>query len=62
MTDEEKSTDECLRALLRSDYDFLRELQSRRALHAHMKCCERKYFWDALQEDICTDSSVEVLF
>ena len=52
MRDEEKSTDEGLRLMLLSDYDFQRELQTRRALHSHIKYCQRKYDWEALQEDI----------
>ena len=52
MSDNDKVKDEGLKALLLSDYDFQRELQTRRALHCHVKYCQRKYYWEAMENDI----------
>ena len=52
LSDSDKVKDEGLKALLLSDYDFQRELQTRRALHCHVRYCQRKYYWEALEKDI----------
>jgi len=49
-----KRSKEGHRCLLLSDYDFQREIQTRKALYGYVKYNQRKSYWEAMEEEACT--------